>query len=411
MEYQAKLISIIILFNCVPLLGNIVAQLESHLQQSPHDYKARIHLADAYDNTDNQIAALKQIHTTIEQVAPSYSLYYNAALMLRCMDRINEAIIYYKKSIELNPTYKKSHVSLAQAYLNIGDFKNGWNELHWRLHNTFYCPKQKWANADLTGKTIIVYSEWGIGDSFQFIRYAQLLKERGAKVYFRIGKSLHPIFLCCPYIDSCITEHDVQPEDAIRVPLFTLPLLFELYKESDLQQTVPYFFTNKELVNKWQKYVLQKSFNIGLCWRGSCNFQGAASRQKNIHVELFKELAQIPNVCIYNLQKDITKEEKQTFTKLITFDDFDTKHGSFMDTAALIKNLDLVITVDTSVAHLAGAFGIPVWTLLPYKADWRWLLHRRDSPWYPTMKLFQQSEKGNWEHVITKIVTQLKGIT
>ncbi|HXW86097.1 MAG TPA: hypothetical protein VEK38_02000, partial [Candidatus Bathyarchaeia archaeon] len=196
--------------------------------------------------------------------------------------------------------------------------------------------------------------------------------------------------------------------------LMSLPLLCNT-TVSTIPADTPYLYADEKLTEQWKTHIKTDKhiFTIGICWQGNAHYSTPMLRQavaaKSLDVHHFKKLATIAHVRIYNLQKcDGTEQLTADDTWLLNFDDhFDKDHGRFMDTAAVMKNLDLVITVDTSTAHLAGGLGVPVWIILPKPADWRWLLDRTDSPWYPTMKLFRQKNAGDWDGVMDEVYDAL----
>ena len=218
--------------------------------------------------------------------------------------------------------------------------------------------------------------------------------------------SLVKLFSLCPYIDSVIKQGDRLPKADTRIPLLSTPLVFKTTVKT-IPADIPYLYADQALVREWQqKMAPNTQFRVGICWR--------ATLQKNIPLAPFVEhLTRIPHTHFYSLVKNGTQDLQTTPQAQCIVDfgpNFDSDHGSFMDTAAIMKNLNLVITTDTSLAHLAGGLGIPVWVMLPYDCDWRWFFDRDDSPWYPTMRLFRQPKMGDWQTVFTAISHELEKI-
>ena len=231
------------------------------------------------------------------------------------------------------------------------------------------------------------------------------ISENNAKVkMYRLLEKLKKLLSLCPYIDSVTTDRTIiNPDYAI--PMLSLPYLFDTELETILSE-IPYLYADANLITYWkEKLKTDTNFKVGLCWNGS-------GTEKDVPVELFAHFSKIPGISLYSLQKNGSKDlNKLQNNPIIDFGpELDEEHGGFMDTAAIMKSLDLVITIDTSIAHLAGGLGTPVWTLLPYSADWRWFRDRDDSPWYPTMRLFRQAKQDEWGSVIQDIVKALSAI-
>jgi len=348
---------------------------------------------------------------------------YNFGFTLKKLGRIQESIAIQKRTIEQKPDYANAHFSLSLSYLTLGNFKRGWQEYEWRWATYNESPKKfdcpVWNGSNPAGKTILLYAEQGLGDTFQFVRYAKVLKEKGATVILQTQNALATLFEQCPYIDTVIKRtHPAAPAADFHTALMSLPLLCKTELHS-VPADIPYLYADQALVNYWHKKLANDPhFKIGLCWQGNMQYPTASLRrtvaEKSIPVNYFGPISQLQGVSLYSLQKINGTKQLDTLDNTLVIQtfgpDFDESNGRFMDTAAIMKNLDLVITVDTAIAHLAGALGTPVWVLLPQIADWRWMLERTDSPWYPTMHLFRQDESGNWEALIERIVQELQSI-
>jgi len=335
---------------------------------------------------------------------------YNLGYALGKQNKREEAITYYKKALEIKPDHVEAHFGLAKSYLAVGDFENGWNHFEWRFHNDSL--RKKYAchtidPEDLRGKTVFLrFEPWGLGDYMHFIRYAKCIKNLDAKVIIETSKVLVSLMKQCDYIDAVITKGQVPPQFDIQIPYLSLPLIFKT-RHDTIPADIPYLFADPKLVTFWQS-ILQKDkqFKVGIC----CE---AGYPTRAIPIELFASLAQIEGIRFYCLQKPQIKpnELPKNFSMYTFGEEFDTKHGPFMDTAAVIKNLDLVITTDTSVCHLAGALGASVWTILPYFSEFRWMQATSTTPWYPNMRLFRQKKNGDWSSAIKEIKEELIKIT
>jgi tetratricopeptide (TPR) repeat protein len=350
----------------------------------------------------------------------SPSIAYNLAYTLKKMGRYALSIDICNDIIAKTPHYAQAHFTLGTSYLTLGNYTLGWQEYEWRWKQG--CPHERifkepcWDGSDLTGKTFYLHAEQGLGDTFQFIRYAKVAKDRGAYVIAAVQKPLVTIIAQCPYIDEIIQYGTAPGKFDTQAALMTMPFILNT-QEATIPSMHPYLFADEKLIAYWHDQLkADKNFKVGLCWQGNPNYRTQFLRMivanKSMHPAVFAPLSTIEGISFYSLQKfhanNMNESPPEGFN-IITFgDNFDTEHGRFMDTAALMKNLDLIITVDTATAHLAGGLGIPVWVVLPRYADWRWLPYRSDTPWYPTMRLFRQIVTGDWTTVIDNVIQALK---
>jgi tetratricopeptide (TPR) repeat protein len=319
-----------------------------------------------------------------------------------------DAAASYQRAVELQPDAPQARFNEAMLILLTGDFRRGWPgfELRWCRENFLANPfgNKTWRGQDPAGKTMLVHAEQGLGDTLQFIRYAALVQKLGTKVIVQCQDVLLPLLRSFRGINESIGVHDAPPPCDYDVLLMSLPGIFQTTVET-IPSDVPYLFADSHLINEWRNRLADvRGFRIGINWHGR-----AWTRQnvrRDFPVEQFSSLAKIPGVQLISLQKDAGKGDvaaaRRSF-EVIDLGEFDTTHGAFIDTAAVMMNLDLVITSDTSIAHVAGALGVPVWVALPMVPDWRWLLDRSDSPWYPTMRLFRQKKFGDWAGVFEQI--------
>jgi cytochrome c-type biogenesis protein CcmH/NrfG len=350
----------------------------------------------------------------------STNIAYNLAYTLKKMGEYARTIEICNDIIKEVPNYAQAHFTLATSYLTLGDFSKGWQEYEWRWKHgdtserVFKEPR--WDGSDLTGKTIYLHAEQGLGDTFQFIRFAKIAKERGGYVIAGVQKPLITIIAQCPYIDKVIQYGTAPGRFDSQAALMSMPYILNT-QEDTIPNMHPYLFADEDLVAHWHDQLKEdKNFKVGLCWQGNPNYHTQFLRMivagKSMRPATFAPLSAIKGVSFYSLQKfhanNVDESLPEEF-RINTFDDsFDNGHGRFMDTAALMKNLDLIITVDTATAHLAGGLGVPVWTVLPKFADWRWLLDRSDTPWYPTMRLFRQTVADDWTTVIDDLFQALE---
>ncbi|MFC1845762.1 tetratricopeptide repeat protein, partial [Candidatus Dependentiae bacterium] len=332
--------------------------------------------------------------------------FYNAALALRRSGQYEEAIEAYETAIKLKPNYKDAYFGLGQTYLILGDFERGLPIFEKGRISDRQKSKSFLTDASqIPGSIVLIRPDWGLGDMIQFIRYAKLIKEHGGTVWLLPHKPLDTILRSCPYIDNIVDRESARGFNKQVSPM-SLPYIFKTTIDT-IPSFGPYLFANEDLIDYWKEKFQQNNFNIGICWEGSTT---ALYPRKDVPLEQFKEIANIPGVSLYSLQKINGTQQLEDLPFIVHQfgPDFDQSHGRFMDTAAVMKNLDLVLTVDTSVAHLAGALGVPAWVFLPYAPDWRWLTKRDDTPWYPTMKLFRQEALDDWTEALEKVKKELQ---
>jgi tetratricopeptide (TPR) repeat protein len=327
--------------------------------------------------------------------------------------RLDEALACYDLAQALWPNAPSPHWNRALALLRKGDYEQGWAEYEWRRKKPDSgirpFPQSSWDGSPLEGRTILIHMEQGLGDMLQFIRYAPLVQERGGRVVVTCPENLLPLFSRCRGIDRLIVETGELPAFDVHAPLLSLPALLTTTLQT-VPAEVPYLFANDELVQRWRRELAGlDGFKIGIAWQG--NRRHRKDRYRSIPLVHFERLTRVPGVRLVSLQKGDGAEQlgecRRRFPVQELSGPFDEASGAFMDTAAVMKNLDLVITSDTATAHLAGGLGMPTWVALAKSADWRWLQGRSDSPWYPTMRLFRQEELGRWELVFEAMAHEL----
>ncbi|HEY8096473.1 MAG TPA: glycosyltransferase family 9 protein, partial [Methylobacter sp.] len=308
----------------------------------------------------------------------------------------------------------KARTFRALLLLAQGDFSQGWKEYEYRLQS----PDSRieeftqalWLNnAPLTAKSIILCAEQGIGDTIQFIRYVGKVRELNPKaIYLKVQAQLKTLLESLPGIAQVFDNDDLLPEADYYCPLASLPFAFKT-DLSTIPGQIPYVSASSELRSNWKTELAHyQAPRIGLVWSGNRKFSNDAAR--SIPLQEFGTLLENNHVHFFSLQKEVRQDDQAYLSSQGNIIDLAPNLDDFSDTAAVIANLDLVITVDTAVAHLAGAMGKPVWILLPFAADFRWLIDRTDSPWYPTAKLFRQTEIGNWRHVLEDVVASLDAV-
>jgi tetratricopeptide (TPR) repeat protein len=339
--------------------------------------------------------------------------YYNLGIALRDKGNTDEAVKCYQKTLQYDPDNAAAHFNMSLVLLLSGNFKEGWKEFAWRWrvkdfsHHTFLQPE--WYGSDITGQRILLYAEDGYGDTIQFIRYVALVKNRGAKIIVECQRELVSLLDKIAGIDNVLAHGEKLPEFDLHCSLLRLPSVFDTTLKN-IPLSIPYITVDSILVTKWKNIIHQDNsrIKIGLVWSGS--LREGKLRHRSCSLDTYSPLAEFDNVTFYSLQKGEAAKEAKNPPRGMKFVDYTEELNDFSDTAALIENLDLVISVDTAVAHLAGSLGKPAWTIVSFPPDWRWLLKREDSPWYPTMKLFRQSSPGDWEPVIESVSRELESL-
>jgi Glycosyltransferase family 9 (heptosyltransferase) len=305
-------------------------------------------------------------------------------------------------------------VNRALLWLMQGNWTDGWREYEWRLQTKEYrqhaLAGPRWDGAPLAGRTIILVAERGLGDTIQFVRYAPLVRERGGRVIVLCQGALQPLLAGAPGIDQLAADDRPLPAFHVHARLHSLPAIFQTTLKT-VPAAVPHLEADTALANHWsQELAAYAGYKIGIAWQGSRKFAG--DRERSIPLAHFKPLAEVRGVQLVSLQKGPGSEQLRDLGGKFPIIDLggrlDVSSGAFMDTAAVMKSLDLVVTSDTAIAHLAGALGVPVWVALSSSPDWRWMMERSDSPWYPSMVLFRQHRRGDWGEVFERIARAAK---
>jgi len=412
------------------------------LDGSRADYYSNFAVALMNLNLNEQAAAAGRTGLQLRPDNPTAA--YNLGIALEKMDRLEEAAAYYRKAIELNPNYAEAHNGvaclllmsgeyeqaaaafrrvielkpdyalahwhLAHMLLMLGDFENGWREYEWRWKVTEFAfpprpsePPPHWNGEDLAGKRIRITTEQGYGDAIQFIRFAKTLADRGASVIVSGPPEIQPLLATASGIDVAGQTDTVKMPD-FQISMLSLPRVLRTSLQTIPSQT-PYLFPLADAVQQCRDRLSelgQRKLNIGLCWSGRREPPNDANR--SIPLQEFASLATIADVRFVSLQKDRPDEATPPGIELL---EFANALNNFSDTAALAGALDLIISIDTAVLHLAGALGKPTWALIQFHPDCRWLMKREDSPWYPTMRLFRQSRFGDWSEPVARIAAEL----
>lgn len=399
-----QLKKILFLLNIV-VFNTITAQLNDQLSYA----NELLNQGNTYSLNHDFESAIATYKKILSLYPHSSAVHYNLGYAFNELTEYQSAVQSFEKACALQPT-PHNYLALSTALLAHGDWEKGWRmyEHRWNLPDkknlSLSCPRWD-GQSSLQGKKILLLSEGALGDCIQFIRFTQQIKEKGAYVIVLVPQSVKKICSLCPFVDEIISSENSLPSTDYYTSLMSLPAELGITRYNSAP-TIPYLNIDIPLFNYWQKSLgAPTSFKIGVCWQAdpSNDANRPPPARRSIEVEIFKSLSRIPQARLYSLQYGQS-------TPSFMYDlgpSLDTDHGRFMDTAAVICNMDLVITVDTAIAHLAGALGVSTWLILPYKADWRWMNNCTESPYYPTMYIFRACKNEHWQSVLETIADTL----
>jgi tetratricopeptide (TPR) repeat protein len=374
-------------------------------------------IVEIYNNCGNALRDLERIEEALANYDRAIALkpdfadtYYNRGNVLRDLKRFEEALADYDRAIAFKPDFAKAYWNKAILKILVGDYEEGWRLFEWRwksLENidvrNFHQPL--WLGEQpVDNKTILIYQEQGLGDAIQFCRYAPMVEALGAKVIIEVSTPLVSLVSTLKGNFIIIEKGQPLPHFDLQCPVMSLPLAFKTSVPT-IPAEMPYLYTNPDKQNLWHERLGNKArLRIGLVWSGSAIHGNDHNR--SIPLKLFEPLFNLP-IEMHSLQKEMRADDQVDLSNYDQIHFHQDNLKDFSDTAALIQEMDLVISVDTSVAHLAGAIGKTVWILLPFMPDYRWMLDRTDSPWYPSATLFRQPEVGDWSGVILEVTKKL----
>jgi Tfp pilus assembly protein PilF len=376
---------------------------------------------------NNHGAMLRMAHRLDEAAArfrraialnPQHSgAYSNLGSTVKDKGAFWEALLAFRRATRLDPDFAGAHWNESLVRLLLGDFVRGWQGYEWRWkHGRLPSPQRsfvqpRWDGSPLKGRRLLVYWEQGFGDVLQFVRYVPLLAQvaggttGGQPVYLECQGALLPLLRRLPGTIAVETGGPL-PDFDVQIPVLSLPALFGTRLET-VPSRVPYLRAEPDLVACWGERLKSLSgLRVGIVWAGSPTHGN--DRNRSIGLAPFARLAAIPGVSLVSIQKGPTEGQAADPPGGFPLLNLSPDIRDFADTAAIMANLDLVVCVDTSVAHLAGALGVPVWVMVPFAPDWRWMLDREDSPWYPTMRLFRQDRPGAWDDAIDRLEHALR---
>ena len=373
--------------------------------------------AQAYSNRGIALKELNRLEEAIASldraiaIKPDYAeAYSNRGNALQALKRLEGAIASYDQAITIKPVFADAYLNKSLTLLLGGQFEEGWALYEWRwkndksgLKNRLFVQPLWLGGENIANKTILLHSEQGLGDTIQFCRYAKLVKAFGARVLLEVPKPLLGLLAGLEGVDELLEKDTPLPSFDYHCPLLSFPLAFKT-KLNTIPRSSPYLSSDDDKRSEWVNRLGEKrKLRVGLVWSGAVAFKNDHNRS----LTLADLLLHLPNDFEYvSLQKEVRERDKGVMISS-GLKHFGDHLNDFTDTAALCDLMDVVISVDTSVAHLAGAMGKTTWVLLPYAPDWRWLIERDDSPWYPSVRLYRQHEDRQWEPVLKRVAGDL----
>lgn len=346
------------------------------------------------------------------QLKPDYAeAFFNLGKTLRDENSVPESLLYFRRALDLKPDYLDARIELAFALLTLGRFKEGWPhyEFRWQTESLKHLPvrEPRWKGDDLAGRTILLGREQGFGDTLQFVRYAELLERRGGRVVVECFPQVATLVKTCPGVADVAIVGEPVPKFDVFAPLLSLPGILGTTLET-IPSGVPYLHPDRQLVEHWRGEFARNELKVGIAWQG--NPEQPSDQRRSIPLSAFEPIAHTPGVRLFSLQFGEGREQLADVADDWPVVDLGDVLGDFHNTAAIMSHLDLVITCDSAPAHLAGALGLPFWVALRYAPDWRWMLGREDSPWYPTARLFRQTQPGEWPDVFAHMAEVLAAL-
>lgn len=390
-----------------------LAGYDQAVASNPDSAEAWFNRGTLLSDLDDPEAALRSYDRAIA-TRPNYAdAYVNRGVALEKLGQIAAARASYEQSIAISYDLPEAHFDLALAALTLGDYATGWTEYEWRWRakgGPIFREKRDFeqplwlGKEDLAGKTLLLYGEQGLGDSLLFCRYVESVAKLGPRILLEVPPPLVKLCMTLPAVEQVIPYGTPLPDFDFQCPLMSLPLVFKTTLET-IPAQVGYLHSDARKVEDWRNRLGPKTKpRVGLTWSGN---QAAGTNRKR-HFLLSSLLPYLrPEVEYVCLQTDVVAADQETLAQTPGILQFKDSLRDFTDTAALCECMDMVISVDTSVAHLSGALGKKTWVLLAFVADWRWLTDREDSPWYPTLRLFRQRSLGDWHGVFERVATEL----
>ncbi|NVO15103.1 MAG: glycosyltransferase family protein [Rhodoplanes sp.] len=393
-----------------------VAACDAALAIAPNHAAAHHNRGNALADLDRHAEAAAAHGRAVALQPDDAESLYGLGNALRELRRHDEALAAYRRALELAPGRSDVRFNIALTQLLTGALREGFAGYDHRLDKPEFAelrgrfPTPAWTGeAPVAGRTVLLHPEQGMGDVIQCMRYGPLLAAQGARVIAAVTAPLLPLLAGMPDIEAVVWDRSAPPAHDLHCPYLSLPRAFGTTLET-IPATVPYLAAPPDRVNAWEgRLAALPRPRVGIAWAGNPGF--ANDRHRSIPLSTLAPLLAADGVQFVSLQRDLRHGDETALQRLPNLVQLGEELRDFADTAAVIAALDLVISVDTAVAHLAGALGKPVWILLPYSPDWRWMLDREDSPWYPTARLFRQPRTGDWRSVVARLGEALQAFS
>ncbi len=412
------------------LPGDALASCDRALALRPNYAEAWSNRANALSDLNRPLDAQASYERALAAAYDFADAWNNLGLTYVDMNRHADALACYERALALSPGSAETHWNRALCLLQMGDLAAGFAEYEWRWQRKRIAPSRRvfdvplWlGDAPLEGKTILLHAEQGLGDTLQFCRYAAIVAQQGARVVLEVQPELERLLARLEGVDALVTAGEPLPAFDYHCPLLSLPLALRTVAAT-IPADTPYLFADAQSSAQWRARIEEaaprNALKVGLIWAGGHRPHVPELRKndarRSLSVDRFAPIIEVPGVQFFSLQKGVKaaqqlaamQERHEASRRVIDWTDQLT---DFADTAALVDNLDLVISVDTSTAHLAGAMNKPVWILNRLDTCWRWMLEREDTPWYPSARLFRQAALGDWDSVIEHIARALAALS
>lgn len=403
-------------------MGNALRD-KGQFDEAMSSYRQALLIRQDAPEVHNNVGTVRRAQGNLEQAILAYqhalelrpdfaSAQNNLAVALRDQGKLTESLTAQQRALDMQPNWPLAIYNQGLTHLLLGDFENGWAGYEHRTRVPELAASVRrvdgsaWEGQEVAGKRVYVHAEQGLGDLIQFVRYVPMLAERGAKIALQCPVPLLRLFQCVGGVEALVSSGLPPNGFDLQCSLLSLPRLFQT-RLDNIPSDVPYLLADSDLSDRWRHRISGGKLKVGLVWAGRP--QHPNDRNRSMGLSMLEPLAQVPEATFFSLQKGPAASQagEQKSLRLV---ELTNELTDMADTAAAVSNLDLVLTVDTAVAHLAGAMGRPVWVLLPFVPDWRWMMERTDSPWYPTMRLFRQPALGDWQSVIQNVASELQAL-
>jgi tetratricopeptide (TPR) repeat protein len=387
-------------------IDEAAAIYERVLTLQPRHLKALNNFGNLLVELERNEAALAIFDRAVALAPDDPMTLNNRGIALQVLNRHDEALKCCERALAIDPAHADAHYNEGFIRLTLGDLRNGWPKYEFRFDKVEPMPPRRgfpqplWGGESFRGRRLLLHAEQGIGDTLQFVRYVPLIAHEGGEIILEVQRQLKTLLAPIEGVSSLVIRDEPLPAFDIQCPLLSLPRIFGT-ELGTIPSKVPYIEAPPERIEKWKRRVPDSGLRVGVGWAGNPQFK--ADRSRSIGLARLAPLFAQAGVQFISLHREVRPEHAGLLKSLPRITHFGEELEDFADTAAIVSQLDLVISSDTSIVHLAGAMGVPVWVLLKFSPDWRWMLNSEESPWYPTAKLYRQPSLGDWESVVERV--------